>query len=280
MIKFSIRDDDTSFFTKPEELEYVYGEYWGKIPISLSVVPFSVPYHKEINFDKNKPIDSKSAIEDNIELVSYLKQKVRLGQVEIMLHGYSHQYKEVQGKWVGEFGWKSKEQLYTEVKKGKEYLERIFDCSINTFTPPSNKIGIAGIKAIRSEGLNLSGIMGVFGDRPFSISYMKSWFFRWAYRVIYRRPYPWVLSFGKHKELVANTLSPIVTKKELISAVKLSIKTGAPFVLSTHYWEIKNNEYLKAILDEVILFAEKNELIFSTVSECFEEERKSGIFSR
>lgn len=37
---FCIRDDDTSFFTSPEELERAYGDIvrWG--PVSLAVVPF------------------------------------------------------------------------------------------------------------------------------------------------------------------------------------------------------------------------------------------------
>ena len=37
---FCIRDDDTSFFTSPEELEHAYGEVtqWG--PVSLAVIPF------------------------------------------------------------------------------------------------------------------------------------------------------------------------------------------------------------------------------------------------
>ena len=42
----AIRDDDTSFFTKPQELEEAY-DFITEGCISLSVVPFSVPYHKQ-----------------------------------------------------------------------------------------------------------------------------------------------------------------------------------------------------------------------------------------
>lgn len=43
---FAIRDDDTSYFTKPEDLEKAY-DYIQSGPISLSVVPFTVPIHRD-----------------------------------------------------------------------------------------------------------------------------------------------------------------------------------------------------------------------------------------
>ena len=37
-MRCAIRDDDTSFFTRPDDLERVYGRYWGRgIPVSLAV---------------------------------------------------------------------------------------------------------------------------------------------------------------------------------------------------------------------------------------------------
>ena len=54
---FAIRDDDTSFFTSPEELDSVYSNYWGKVPISLAVVPFSVPEHRGRSFNSSYPAD-------------------------------------------------------------------------------------------------------------------------------------------------------------------------------------------------------------------------------
>ena len=38
-MKFAIRDDDTSYWTKPQELEDAYKEIWAKnIPVSLSII--------------------------------------------------------------------------------------------------------------------------------------------------------------------------------------------------------------------------------------------------
>ena len=39
-MQFCIRDDDTSFFTSPEELEDAYGEITTRGPVSLAVVPY------------------------------------------------------------------------------------------------------------------------------------------------------------------------------------------------------------------------------------------------
>ena len=43
-MKIAIRDDDTSFYTNPEDLKKAH-EFLGDIPISLSVVPFTVKDH-------------------------------------------------------------------------------------------------------------------------------------------------------------------------------------------------------------------------------------------
>ena len=45
-MKFAIRDDDVSFFTKPIELESLYKNLWEKnIPVSFAVIPIAVKSH-------------------------------------------------------------------------------------------------------------------------------------------------------------------------------------------------------------------------------------------
>jgi len=62
MSLFAIRDDDTSFFTRPEELEAVYRSLWGQIPISLAVVPFTVAAHRDIVFSTSAQRDKPSPL--------------------------------------------------------------------------------------------------------------------------------------------------------------------------------------------------------------------------
>jgi len=101
---FAIRDDDTCYYTQPEELEFLYKEIWDIAPVSLSVVPFGVALHKDkspfnVGYKLN---DSPQPLEKNEELVNFLKEQVKGERIEIMLHGYSHKYKNLKGKWIGE----------------------------------------------------------------------------------------------------------------------------------------------------------------------------------
>ncbi len=72
----AIRDDDTSFFTKPQELEAAY-DFITEGCVSLSVVPFSVPYHK-LSKPYGDGYEYKNYdIADNSELVEYLKKVLK-----------------------------------------------------------------------------------------------------------------------------------------------------------------------------------------------------------
>ena len=44
---FCIRDDDTSFFTSPDELELAYGEIMKHGPVSLAIIPFLQSRNKQ-----------------------------------------------------------------------------------------------------------------------------------------------------------------------------------------------------------------------------------------
>ena len=87
---FCIRDDDTSFFTSPEDLERVYGEVsqWG--PISLAVVPFHRAGTSKAVPDKFRGRWSVHPLHENQPLVDYLRMGISTGRFEIMLHGYYH----------------------------------------------------------------------------------------------------------------------------------------------------------------------------------------------
>lgn len=268
MSLFAIRDDDTCFFTQPEDLDFVYGPYWGTVPISLAVVPFSVPAHRGRSFSTGHAHDKMVPLGENLILVNYLREKIRKGQVEIMLHGYSHEYKLIDGRWVGEFGWKSEEQLVWEVAEGKVYLERLLDTRILVFVPPSNTIGSAGIRAIRRIGLNLSGIMGLGGDRPFTLDYSAAYIKRWVYRIQHGRPYPYPLKYGGHSELSAQALTPRSCREGLLNALGWCADKHVSFVLATHYWEFRDDPTMHDTLTSLFNKAKALNMTFATISQC------------
>ncbi len=147
-MKFAIRDDDTCYFTSPEDLKKAYGELWGKIPISLAVVPFvkarKAPFIPKEFWESNK----EYPVGENQELVSFLKKEIKNGNVSIMLHGYNHEYYP-QPEFVGG------KNLKEKVIEGKRYLEEVLETEINTFVPPSNSMSKEGILAVKEAGLKL-----------------------------------------------------------------------------------------------------------------------------
>jgi len=262
---FAIRDDDVSFFTNWQDLDYLYNSFWGKIPISFAIIPFVVPNWKGESISKNLPL---KPLHENTDLVEYLKEKIQRNEVEIMLHGYSHEYRIVRGRRLGEYLWKSKEQLIKETIEAKQYLENLFHTSIQIFVPPSNMIGKAGITAIEIARLHLSGIIWKRIDRPITFSYLKAYLRRWTYRCLRGRPYPFPLIIGNHIELVAYSLTPTTSLSWLRDTMKICYELGAPFVLATHHWELLEYPALKRTFMQLVEEALKLGYIPTKISQC------------
>src|SRR5690242_7142384 len=87
---FCIRDDDTSFFTAPEELEAAYGKISRLGPISLAVVPFHRAGTSKAVPERFRGRWTVHPLHENSHLVEYLRERVAERKFEIMLHGYHH----------------------------------------------------------------------------------------------------------------------------------------------------------------------------------------------
>lgn len=233
-MKFAIRDDDICYSTKPEELEKVYGKIWGKIPVSLSVIPF----HK------------KSPIGDNKKLVSFLKKKIKENKISIMLHGYSH--KDNPRGHEFEIG----KDLYRKVKEGKRHLEQLFDVDITTFVPPHNALSRKGLRAVVRNKLNIIGVSSFrLTRRDFGFGNIVPYLRMKSFSLRYGRIYPYVLDFGNHKEANFHSLNPPVKYRYLKKELDFVHKVNGVFILSTHYWEILKhkqlNKDLKLIINQI-----------------------------
>ncbi|MBA7530295.1 hypothetical protein ES705_22498 [subsurface metagenome] len=270
-MKFAIRDDDTCYFTKPEQLERVYGKIWDKIPISLAVVPFhactksgNVP-REYWSGDKIFPIG------ENEGLVNFLKEKVKEGKVSIMLHGYNHK------DYKGGPEFVAGGDLFLKVKKGKEYLETLFDVEIMTFVPPHNALSIKGAKAVIENNMNILGSLQTPFNRPFSVKnciyfLKRKWFEQANRKDDYRVVYPFVMQFKNHKEFSCNSLIPSTKLDELIYNFENTQKHSGNFCLTTHHWEFstKRGKNMFKILEQfweyVINF---NDIEFVAANEIF-----------
>lgn len=262
---FAIRDDDTAYFTKPEELKQAY-DFVKSGPISLSVVPNAVPVHRDDVFPYGKDIAYQYySIEGNTDLVKYLKCECKNGRYDILLHGYSHEYQKIDGRWTAEMMWKSEKQILEEMKAGKELLEELLSVPVKVFVAPNNSIDQKAISAVEQLGMNYSGIIQI-NDRALTLRYVQNFIRRWTVRVAQEIPYPGVLDYGKHRELVAYTLDNIERlKKEYLICKKKS----APFVVYTHYWQVNSDPQIKTMLKEIYDYAINDGAQLVCLSDCF-----------
>jgi len=211
--------------------------------------------------------DGEFPLEGNHDLVEYLRQSNH----EIMLHGYSHQYKRKAGNaWIAEYVWRSKKELLELTVKGKTYLEQLLGKKIHVFVAPRNKISSAGIEAIENAGLDFSGIIQHF-DRPLTKQYVANYLRRWVYRAFVGLPYPFVLNYGRHSELFA---WPARSYHYLERAYQLHKSTNTPFVIATHYWVMMSDKEIHDAVLRIVNKALEEGAIPVGVSECFKHAHR------
>lgn len=232
---FCIRDDDTNFFTKPDDLERSYGEIsqWG--PISLAIIPFC-------RTGKNKAVPeayrhrmSIHPLHKNQPLVEYLRNGISQGRFEAMLHGFHHD--EEHGK--PEFSQGS--DLAARVTDGRKYLEDLLGTTIRVFVPPYNAIGGEGMRAVVREGLHLGGIAGVRSGWPLtSLRTWSLWFQLYYWRKItgLGMPWPWILDLGDHNEIPGRPVTPSSSLQHNHAIFDSALALGGVFCAATHYWEL------------------------------------------
>ena len=232
-LRFCIRDDDTNFFTQPEDLERVYGRITEMGPVSLAVVPFC-----RAGSNKAVPADLRGRLtvhplHENRALVSYLREKVAAGRFEIMLHGYYHD--EPHGRPEFSAG----NDLHRRVLEGRRYLEDLLDTKIRVFVPPHNAIGRSGLRAIAQERLHLGGAAGVRGGWPLlSRGTWSLWRQLRNWRQHGGLGVPWILDLGDHREIAGNAVTPLSRLKTNEMTLDGAFEIGGVFCAATHYWEM------------------------------------------
>lgn len=229
---FCIRDDDTNFFTQPEELEKAYGQIteWG--PVSLAVIPFC-----RTGDNKAVPLNRRDSwsvhpLHENERLVAYLREKVSAGCFEVMLHGYYHD----EPGGVREF--EGGDDLERKVRSGRKYLEDLLETTIRVFVPPHNAIGRQGLRALASEGLHLAGAAGV--RRGWPVASARTWALWWRLRKWGYRGglgVPWVLDLGDHREIHGNAVTPLSSLQRNQLTLEQALDVHGVFCAATHYWE-------------------------------------------
>lgn len=234
-MEFCIRDDDTSYFTTPEELDAVYGNLAAGQPVSLAVVPF----HRA-GKSKGVPASLRGRgtvhpLHENRALVDYLRRGVSSGKFELMLHGYHHD--ETDGR--AEFA--RRDDLQQRVSRGRKYLEDLLGAPIRVFVPPGNTIGAAGLRALAREGLHLGGTAGIrSGWSPLKTATWKTWLRLHRWQSDGGIGVPWILDLGDHREIAGNPVTPAASFEENQLRFQKARSVGGVFCIATHYWEMNS----------------------------------------
>ncbi len=262
---FSIRDDDTCFFTKPEELQSAY-DFVEEGSVSLSVIPYAYPYHAEDKpFGENIP-EGLYDFAENAELAEFLRENVRIGKNEILLHGYSHKYRRQSGRWIPEMTWKNADELYAQIRDAKEHVETVLNTTVRVFVAPSNEIGVQGIDIIEKLGMDYSGIIGRRPDRRFSLLYAWNYIHKTIYETARHIPYSGVYRYPGHRELYAHPLKDFSSMERIFSYCR---DRDLPFAVYTHYWDLNRDPIRKRTLEQLYRLALSAGCPPAPLSACF-----------
>ena len=181
-VAFAIRDDDISYFTSPQKLEKIYKSAWD---MGFKVSFAAIPMHKGTN-NLNIPPEFRNTgkyypINQNKELVEYLKAKISEGKAYIMQHGFCHtenpylpalKFDLEKGLLLGYNGQKTDLSKYSEfhgadekdvsskIKKGKIILEETFGVPIKVFVSPQELLTKHLWMALWKNNLNYCGSIG------------------------------------------------------------------------------------------------------------------------
>ena len=263
---FAIRDDDTCFFTKPEELSKAY-DFVKDGTISLSCVPYCFPYHKDSNPFNTNVEPGYYNIEDNPELIDFLKNGIVSSKFEIMLHGFSHEYKKIGEEYMAEMIWKSKHQISDELAHGKKHMEHLLGINIETFVAPNNLADDKCISVLEDLGMNFSGtIWKKFGDRRCDLYYLRNHIHRTLYHLKYKMPFSGVYHYKHHLELYAHNIRNFDDAMRIYERCK---QENHPFVIYNHYWDLNANPERKKLMSQIYDFVIEDGCHLVPMSECF-----------
>ncbi len=266
-MKIAIRDDDTSYYTRPEQLESAFIGL-DNIPISLSVVPFAVKEHMGLNIYGEIDNHNKySDIELNKELVDYIKKGIKQGRFEVIQHGINHEYrKESNGLWRAETEYLKKEELKRKIEVSKAHLEKIFEVKLNIFAAPSNAVSTICSEVLDDLGINVNCVVGRLMKRKISLYYILNYLKSNLFKLVTGQRYGGVLKYSNHKELNINDFKDFDTTWKLYNECK---KYQFPMIIYTHYWDLNSDINKKEELKKFIKMATEDGAETVFVSDCF-----------
>jgi len=257
-MKVAVRDDDTCYFTSPDDLERVYGDVWQRVPICLATVPFAIGYQRPGIPSAQWHSAEAFALERNPPLVAALKELAAGRRITIALHGYTHQ------DFPQGYEFQAAPDPETRVREGLEYLSGTLGTDISIFVPPHNALSKPALAAVAAAGLNILGSFLSFRPsmRAWDLRTPGNWWRVARYRRATRRRkadrmvYPRLLRYATHAEFGCHSLIPGTTLEELVAGFEEARGVGGDFCLATHYWEV--DQAMKSVLLRFLDYAARH----------------------
>ena len=175
-----------------------------------------------------------------------------------MLHGYSHK------NFPDGFEFQVAPDLESRLRRGRTYLEQLFERPIRTFVPPHNALGRRGPGGAGRGGARRAGLVSLLsskpealetgnaGELPADLSFSNS---ERGADGRSRLIYPFPLRYKNHAEFGCHLLLPWTQADELIAGFEQARRLGGDFCLATHYWEI--DDHMAGVLRTIVEHADK-----------------------
>lgn len=255
-MRFAIRDDDTNYYTQPEDLERCYGDIWDDFAPTLSLISkvkgnWLYWVHQiykdkhDTDWDAWTNDDTIYPIEDNTALIPFIQQKVKEEKLDLAFHAKHHRNGDPvlpegrSNNYVRGAEFFTTRDLTNEIKEEVAHLEQIFDTDIIVFTPPQNLLSPMGYQAVLNAGLNLCGGGIPFYKKEKNAKGIANIIKQLSFKLLHRdADYPKVLKYNNHNEVAYHyPLQPNTRLDTLIYDFEMVRKYNGDFVLSTHYVE-------------------------------------------
>lgn len=243
-MKFVLRDDDLNYFSTPADIERWYTDIFAQgIPVSFSVIPFVKPesdvYTGSASFEKRE-----YPISENHELIVAVNANPL---IEIMQHGTTHETVN------GDFEYAQAVPL-NEALRGREEIERAFAREVSIFVPPHDWIGRDGIFSIEHAGMDIirgrgTGLRNRIFRPLYVLNFIRMLLFKVRHMSKAQVPaYPFMLSFGKHKEVCSYRLED----RDVFDGLEYAHRENGIFVVVTHlhYYTQEKKELLLRLIKE------------------------------
>jgi hypothetical protein len=265
-VKLLLRDDDTNYFTSVDELREVYESIWDVAPVALAVVPFQTGCRSGAIPGDVRSSEEMYPVGENEELVEFLRPQIDRGRVSIMLHGYSHE------DFTDGYEFEACPNPYRRVCAGKEYLEDVFDTTVNTFVPPHNSLSREGTAAVAEVGLNILTAFGHWPrERPRSAHNYYNFLKLVAFRLRHGKSkrYPCALDFPNHSELPCYSLVRDIPTESVRDGLSFTFESGGDASIAYHYWELLKYGLLDDLHNIVKEWSSREGVEFVTDKEMF-----------